>query len=164
MWRGQPFDSGKQHTPLLIFATRAVQMLEQGGEPDPDDLTRLMEYFKHSAKEVIRNTINRRLLQKYRDDRRWHSLSDDAPPEQGMFRDLTLADREMAAPTQTEVCKAVAERAVTLAGLHADSRVPLPQFPEEMPRSWYGPGNTPMADLLGADLYHKLTSRKGVVY
>lgn len=167
MWRGQPFASNKQHFPLVEHAMRGVQMLEKGGEPSPDDLTRLMEYFKHSAKEVIENTINKRLLQKYKDTRRWHGLMEGAPPEQGMFCSLSPDDQELARPTQADVCLAVVDRIVNMAGLHADNRVPMPQFPMDMPRTWFGPGSSDpdfIANLLGGDLYYKLTSRKGVVY
>lgn len=165
LWEGGNINSGTPVFPLLEHAIRGVQMLEKGGNPSDDDMTRLMDYIRFSAKHTIRNTIERRLYTKFHDRSGWHRLTSDAPEPEGMFADLPADVREYAAPTPNEVLKAVSEKVLLLAGLHADARVPMPQFPTKMPRSWFHSGRPEdIADLLGVDLCHKLTNRKGVVY
>lgn len=165
IWQGRDIGAGAPHFPLIEHAMRGVQMLEKGGNPDDDDLTRLVEYMKFSAKQVIENTINRRLYSKYADRYRWHRLLEGAPDESGRLSDLTQEQREMAVPTAEEVIKGVAIKVMNMAGLHADMRVPMPQFPAEIPRTMRTSGNSEdIVNLLGGVLYHKLISRKGEIY
>lgn len=164
IWSGANIGLRPPEFPLLEHAVRGVQMLEKGGNPSDDDMTRLMEYIRFSAKHTVTNTIERRMYERFVDKKRWRALTDDAPEAEGMFKDLPPNMQELIAPAASDIFKAVTDRVMSMAGLHADSRVPMGMFPARMPRSWYLSGPLDLADLLGADLYHKLVNRKGVVY
>jgi len=164
IWEGANIGLNPPEFPLLEHAVRGVQMLEKGGNPSDDDMTRLMEYIRFSAKHTVRNTIDRRMHDRFVDKKRWRALTDDAPEAEGMFRDLPPDVQEIIAPAASDIFKAVTDRVMNMAGLRADSRAPMGMFPAKRPRSWYLSGPLDIADLLGADLYHKLVNRKGVVY
>ena len=172
IWNGRPFDSNYKSFPQMHIVQKAVQMIEKGGDPSDDERTHMINYMRKAAEEAIENTINRRLYDSNEVINRsyWHRRQRTDFPERGSFRNLPDDLREMATPSQDDVRKAVTNRMVAMAGLHADQRVPIPMFDTSVPKAYYASGlrlNEEIVDIVavfGQDTYDKLVNRKGVVY
>lgn len=174
IWAGSSFKSVRSYTSKTTDITRSFIRLEQWQDyPDAISIsdaerTAMFEFAQQAAREYLANAINQRLYKLETVQDGWYKRPRGNIPEHGMVRDLPPDLYAKAIPTQDEVRKAVTQRIVGMAALHADSLKPDDQFPAKLSRSRPTPYTRDEMDnlpnLLGADLYLKLVNRKGIVY
>jgi len=129
---------------------------------EADKMTAVIDHMRNYAQQFITNAVNRRMFTAVIDNASWRHRYKRNDFEDGQGISQQPEDLQaIITPSQDDVRKAVLTHMTQMAGLVADKRIPYPQFPETMPRTFYY-GN-PQADL-DNETYSKLISRKGVIY
>lgn len=174
VWAGQPFKSARSSNQRMPDIKRSLIRLEQQDRYEgaislsDDERTNMFNFAQQAAQEYMTNSINQRLykLEMFMDG--WYPKLRGTIPEIGRVRDLPSEVQAEAVPTQDAVRKAVVQRMLEMADLDSDTYKAQPLFPAKLGRDRISPYTREDMDnlpnLLGADLYYKLASRKGVVY
>jgi len=163
--RGAPFSYRDRDFSYKNLAQEAMISMTHDREPTEDEMTGLVHHIRNLGGEAAMSIANHRLdkvcidrTQYWRDR---YTRSDYV--NGGTLHDQPEDLRERITPSHKDVKDRVLGDLMKLCHINeADMREPYPLF-GKLPKTWYGSFGEPM-DALGADLYHKLVSRKGVTY
>jgi hypothetical protein len=164
---GEPFSRSRDlrhHIPSYYTASKIIRSMagEAGHEPTDDERTTLTQFVVALSKHTLGNIMNRRFHDAVRQRTGWfykdirNDYRDDGTLSQ-QPEDIQAA----VTPSYKEVCSNAMACLVGMVGLDADARIPYPQFPANLPRTYYW--GEP-SKWLEPEAYAKLVSRKGVIY
>jgi hypothetical protein len=161
---GEPFArlSLAHYTPNYYAASKSVRKLAEGETLTPDEATELTHFVFDLGRQTTGNIMNRRFYHavvnpNWNGDRFTRKDFFNNRPVSAQPEDIQAA----VTPTFKDVSYGAMKILIELSPLDADDRVPYPQMPESMPKSYYGADPSRFLD---NDTYSKLVNRKGVIY